>query len=122
MRLSTNTNKAAAANSARCLTMNARGEVLATTAFCATGMTAPVLIPELAALYAARASGAAICKTTIKKITLVLNGRTQERDCAILFQVGFSIRARAQKKRRSLPQRKTALPQGTRLQRDPAPS
>lgn len=42
VRLSTNTNNAAAANIARCLTMNSRGEVLATTAFCATGMTAPV--------------------------------------------------------------------------------
>jgi hypothetical protein len=35
------------------------------------------MIPELAAQYAARASGAAISQATIKEITLVLNGRTQ---------------------------------------------
>jgi hypothetical protein len=44
------------------------------------------MIPELAAQYAARASGAAISQATIKEITLVLNGRTQRGDRAILFQ------------------------------------
>jgi hypothetical protein len=36
-------------------------------------------------MHAARASGAAISKTTIKKITLALNRRTQRGERAILF-------------------------------------
>jgi hypothetical protein len=43
------------------------------------------MIPELAAQYAARASGAAISETSIKEITCVLNGRTQRSHRAILL-------------------------------------
>jgi hypothetical protein len=44
------------------------------------------MIPELAAQYAARASGAAISETSIKEITRVLNGRTQRSRRVILFR------------------------------------
>ncbi|WP_143099420.1 hypothetical protein [Bradyrhizobium sp. cf659] len=44
------------------------------------------MIAELAAQYAARASGAAISETSIKEITPVLNGRTQRSHRAILFR------------------------------------
>jgi len=65
------------------------------------------MIPELAAQYAARASGAAIRKTTIKRITLVLNRRTQRAALAILFPLADSRCAHAR-----MAQRKTALPNG----------
>jgi repressor of nif and glnA expression len=70
------------------------------------------MIPELAAQYAARASGAAISKTTIKKITLVLNRRTQRRERAILFQLSL-LDQRTHTEKRAVPcRKKTALPRG----------
>ena len=73
----TNTSSAAAANSAICLRMNARGGGVAMAAFCATDMTASNMIREMAASDAVAASGSATCQATIKGIMSVLNGRTQ---------------------------------------------
>jgi hypothetical protein len=64
-------------------------------------------------MQAARASGAAISKTTIKKITLVLNRRTQHRERAILFSAFASRSAHVRRKMHNFRhQRKTALPGG----------
>src|SRR5436190_1835199 len=87
--------------------------------FLRNGHDGSSMIPELAAQYAARASGAAISKTTIKKITLVLNRRTQRRERAILFCRRFSIRARTQT---HVAKKKPRSPKGTRLQYDTRPS
>jgi hypothetical protein len=65
--------------------MNPRGEVATTTAFCATGMTASIMKTILGRQQAAPASSAAICKTTIKEITPVLNGGTQVARCGNFF-------------------------------------
>ncbi|KGJ69790.1 hypothetical protein LUI11_01030 [Bradyrhizobium diazoefficiens] len=47
--------------------------------------TASSMIPELAAQYAARSSGAVISETSIKEITLVLNRRAQRGRRAMLL-------------------------------------
>jgi hypothetical protein len=47
----------------------------------------------LAAEDVAAASSTTICKTTIKEITLVLNGRTQHGHCGDFFAAGFSTSA-----------------------------
>jgi hypothetical protein len=68
-------------------------------------------------MQAAPASGAAISKTTIKKITPVLNRRTQRRERAIVFRLRFSIRARTQETASFPTAKKNRAPlKGTRLQ------
>jgi hypothetical protein len=71
-------------------------------------------------MQAAAASGAAISKTTIKKITLVLNRRTQR---AILFSSALlDPRTRAEKCIVPDCKEKPRSPEGTRLQCDTRPS
>jgi hypothetical protein len=77
------------------------------------------MIPELAAQYAARASGAAISETSIKEITCVLNGRTQRSHRAILLSRPLlDPRTHDEIARVPAGKEKTALLSGTRFQCD----
>jgi hypothetical protein len=77
------------------------------------------MIPELAAQYAARASGAAISETSIKEITRVLNRRTQRSRRAILLSRPLlDPRTHDEIARVPAGKEKTALLSGTRFQCD----
>ena len=59
-----------------CAVYDARGETVATTAFCTTGMTASIMISKIGRNDATAASSNATCKATVKRITPVMNGDT----------------------------------------------